>query len=279
MNLEQTFRSAVGTMRWRIKFVVLGLAVIFGAQLYVRSQAILFSAHDMALSGVESSAPPHRLPLPGAGLRAHGTCRGRRVPLAGGAALVAHGAHRRRLPLHRRRPGASRAALRRSGELPVPGVRRAAGHGRPGGAAALRPPPPARPRVSSSATSGRRSTIPSGIWTELLAAAGQGEGRSRPLRVVGEVRLRDLRGPVGHRVAARRGEGAARGRDVHRADERRRHWRPTGRRGVGCGGGRTAGEVRAVRPGGGRRALGRRNCGSSIRRPFPRRAATAGACP
>ena len=56
MNLEQTFRSAVGTMRWRIKYVVLGLAVIFGAHFYVRSQAILFSAHDMALSGVESSA-------------------------------------------------------------------------------------------------------------------------------------------------------------------------------------------------------------------------------
>jgi len=56
MNLEQTFRSAVGTMRWRIKFVVLGLAVIFGGHLYVRSQAILFSTYDMALSGVESSA-------------------------------------------------------------------------------------------------------------------------------------------------------------------------------------------------------------------------------
>ena len=56
MNLEQTFRSAVGTMRWRIKYVVLGLAVIFGAHFYVRSQAILFSAHDMALAGVESSA-------------------------------------------------------------------------------------------------------------------------------------------------------------------------------------------------------------------------------
>jgi putative PEP-CTERM system histidine kinase len=55
MNLEQTFRSAVGTMRWRIKFVVLGLAVIFGARLYVRSQAILFSAPDIALSGIESS--------------------------------------------------------------------------------------------------------------------------------------------------------------------------------------------------------------------------------
>ena len=56
MNLEQTFRSAVGTMRWRIKFVVLGLAVIFGARLYVRSQALLFSAYDIHWSGVESSA-------------------------------------------------------------------------------------------------------------------------------------------------------------------------------------------------------------------------------
>ena len=56
MNLEQTFRSAVGTMRWRIKFVVLGLAVIFGARLYVRSQALLFSAYDRNWSGIESSA-------------------------------------------------------------------------------------------------------------------------------------------------------------------------------------------------------------------------------
>jgi putative PEP-CTERM system histidine kinase len=56
MNLEQTFRSAVGTMRWRIKFVVLALTVIFGARLYVRIQAILFSAPDAALWGVESGA-------------------------------------------------------------------------------------------------------------------------------------------------------------------------------------------------------------------------------
>jgi putative PEP-CTERM system histidine kinase len=55
MNLEQTFRSAVGTMRWRIKYVVLGLAVIFGAQVYVGSQGILFSAYNVALSSVESS--------------------------------------------------------------------------------------------------------------------------------------------------------------------------------------------------------------------------------
>jgi len=56
MNLEQTFRSAVGTLRWRIKYAVLGLAVILGAHIYARSQAILYSAHDMALAGVESSA-------------------------------------------------------------------------------------------------------------------------------------------------------------------------------------------------------------------------------
>ncbi len=56
MNLEQTFRSAVGTMRWRIKFVVLAVVVICGGRLYVRSQAILFSAPDLALWGVESGA-------------------------------------------------------------------------------------------------------------------------------------------------------------------------------------------------------------------------------
>ena len=56
MNLEQTFRSAVGTIRWRIKFVVIGLAVIFGARLYVRSQAMLFSAPDTAFWSIESGA-------------------------------------------------------------------------------------------------------------------------------------------------------------------------------------------------------------------------------
>jgi putative PEP-CTERM system histidine kinase len=55
-NLEQTFRSAVGTMRWRIKGVVLALAVIFGARLYVQSQAILFSEPDIALWTIESGA-------------------------------------------------------------------------------------------------------------------------------------------------------------------------------------------------------------------------------
>ena len=55
-NLEQTFRSAIGTMRWRIKFVIIGLVIVFAARLYVRAQAILFSAPDIAFWSIESSA-------------------------------------------------------------------------------------------------------------------------------------------------------------------------------------------------------------------------------
>ena len=56
MNLEKTFRSSVGTMRWKIKFVVLGLAVIFGTRIYTLSQALLFSGHDLSMVGIESGA-------------------------------------------------------------------------------------------------------------------------------------------------------------------------------------------------------------------------------
>jgi len=55
-NLERTFRSAVGTMRWRIKFLLLGLGVIFGARIYTRSQALLFSRHDPSLAIIEAGA-------------------------------------------------------------------------------------------------------------------------------------------------------------------------------------------------------------------------------
>ena len=55
MNLEQTFRSAVGTVRWRIKLVILGLAVIFGSHLYVLAQELLYHAYDLRWSGIESS--------------------------------------------------------------------------------------------------------------------------------------------------------------------------------------------------------------------------------
>ena len=53
MNLERTFRSAVGTMQWRIKFLILGLTVIFGARIYARSQALVFSGYASSLGEVE----------------------------------------------------------------------------------------------------------------------------------------------------------------------------------------------------------------------------------
>jgi putative PEP-CTERM system histidine kinase len=55
-NIERTFRAAVGTMRWRIKFLVLGLGVIFGARIYTRSQALLFSGYSPAQLSVEAAA-------------------------------------------------------------------------------------------------------------------------------------------------------------------------------------------------------------------------------
>jgi putative PEP-CTERM system histidine kinase len=56
MNLERTLRSAVGTMRWRIKFFVLGLGVVFGARIYTCTQALLFSGQSLALAGLETGA-------------------------------------------------------------------------------------------------------------------------------------------------------------------------------------------------------------------------------
>jgi putative PEP-CTERM system histidine kinase len=42
MNLERTFRTATGTMRWRIKYLILGCGVLLGARIFTASQAVLF---------------------------------------------------------------------------------------------------------------------------------------------------------------------------------------------------------------------------------------------
>lgn len=42
MNIERTFKASVGTMRWKIKYMLLGVACIFGARIYTTSQVILF---------------------------------------------------------------------------------------------------------------------------------------------------------------------------------------------------------------------------------------------
>lgn len=56
MNLERTYRAAVGTMRWRIKFMILGLGVLFVVRAYVGSQVLLFHAVDMSLQTISSCA-------------------------------------------------------------------------------------------------------------------------------------------------------------------------------------------------------------------------------
>jgi putative PEP-CTERM system histidine kinase len=57
MNLERTYRAAVGTMRWRIKFMVLGLGLMFVIQAYVSIQALLFhNTLDLSLQAVGSMA-------------------------------------------------------------------------------------------------------------------------------------------------------------------------------------------------------------------------------
>jgi len=56
MNLERTYRAAVGTMRWRIKFMVLGLGVIFAGQAYTTSQIMLYRAIDLTSPIVNSVA-------------------------------------------------------------------------------------------------------------------------------------------------------------------------------------------------------------------------------
>jgi putative PEP-CTERM system histidine kinase len=54
MHLERTFQASVGTMRWRIKFMVLGLGVIFGVRFYTSSQYLLFASINLSLTSIQT---------------------------------------------------------------------------------------------------------------------------------------------------------------------------------------------------------------------------------
>lgn len=56
VNLERTFRASVGMVRWRIKFMLLGLGILFLLRLYTASQALLFRALDPSLDFLNSGA-------------------------------------------------------------------------------------------------------------------------------------------------------------------------------------------------------------------------------
>ena len=56
MNLEQTFTASVGTMRWRLKFMVLGLGLYFGVRLYTSSQVLLYRTASTSRPVVDAVA-------------------------------------------------------------------------------------------------------------------------------------------------------------------------------------------------------------------------------
>lgn len=56
MNLERTFRASVGTMRWRVKLVILGLGILFAVRIYTSSQALLYRSMEPFTEGMDECA-------------------------------------------------------------------------------------------------------------------------------------------------------------------------------------------------------------------------------
>src|SRR5205085_3193244 len=56
MNLERTFRASVGTMRWRFKFMVLGVGILLAVRAYSRSQALLLRSISLYAETLDSLA-------------------------------------------------------------------------------------------------------------------------------------------------------------------------------------------------------------------------------
>lgn len=56
MNLERTFSASIGTMRWRVKLVILGLGILFAVRIYTSSQALLYRSVAPFTDGMDESA-------------------------------------------------------------------------------------------------------------------------------------------------------------------------------------------------------------------------------
>ncbi len=56
INLERTFRAAVGTYRWRIKFLTFGVALLFVARVYTESQTLLLNRWEISIEIVRAAA-------------------------------------------------------------------------------------------------------------------------------------------------------------------------------------------------------------------------------
>ncbi len=56
VNIERTFRAAIGTMRWRIKFMLLAVVLLFVVRIYTGSQMLLFRRIDPEIDYLNSGA-------------------------------------------------------------------------------------------------------------------------------------------------------------------------------------------------------------------------------
>ncbi|MBI5691756.1 MAG: PEP-CTERM system histidine kinase PrsK [Verrucomicrobia bacterium] len=56
MNLERTYRASVGTLRWRIKFMLLGVGVVFVTEVYSTSQAVLYRSITASMESTTAIA-------------------------------------------------------------------------------------------------------------------------------------------------------------------------------------------------------------------------------
>ena len=56
MNLERTFRASIGMVRWRIKFMLMGVGVLFIIRVFTASQALLYREVDLSIETLNSGA-------------------------------------------------------------------------------------------------------------------------------------------------------------------------------------------------------------------------------
>lgn len=56
MNLENTYRASIGTMRWRIKFMLIGVGTLCIVRIYTSSQFLLFQGLDPLVDSINSGA-------------------------------------------------------------------------------------------------------------------------------------------------------------------------------------------------------------------------------
>jgi len=56
LHLERTFRASIGMIRWRIKFMLMGVALVFIIRLFTTSQALLYRKVNLSLDDLNSGA-------------------------------------------------------------------------------------------------------------------------------------------------------------------------------------------------------------------------------